>query len=74
MDDPETCHRNFDPPRRVWVPRIGTLRGIICMGTWRTLHPRRILHALDAISAHGGFLPGEPRTWALWSEAENSTE
>ena len=25
------------------------------MRTWRTLHPRRILHAPDAISVHGSF-------------------
>ena len=24
-------------------------------GTWRTLHPRRILHAPGAISVHGGL-------------------
>ena len=32
------------------------------MGTWRTLHPRRILHAPGAFSVHGGVLPGEPST------------
>ena len=37
-DDLETCHHNFDPPRRVCLPRFGTPRGIIWMGTWRTLH------------------------------------
>ena len=26
-DDPETCHRNFDLPRRGWFPRFGILRG-----------------------------------------------
>ena len=35
------------------------------MGTWRTLHPRRILHAPGAISVHGNILPGEPGTHAL---------
>ena len=34
------------------------------MGTWRTLHLRRILHAPCAISMHGNFQPGEPRTRA----------
>ena len=33
-DDPETCHRNFDPPRRGWLSRFGTPRGIIWIGTW----------------------------------------
>ena len=41
------------------------------MSIWRTLHPRRILHAPGAISVHGG--PGEPRTQALRSGAEDST-
>ena len=35
------------------------------MGTWRTLHPRRILYAPGVISVHGGVSPGEPRTRAL---------
>ena len=30
-DDLETCHRNFDPPRRKWHPRFGTPRGTIWM-------------------------------------------
>ena len=21
-DDPETCHRSYDPPRRIWLPRF----------------------------------------------------
>ena len=54
-DHPETCHRNFDPTRRRWLPRFDTPRDIIWMGTWRTLHPRRILHAPGAISVHGSF-------------------
>ena len=54
-DEPETCYRNFDPPWREWLPRFDTPRGIIWMGTWRTLHPRRILHAPGAISVHGSF-------------------
>ena len=28
-DDAETCHHNFDPPRRGWLLRFGTLRGIV---------------------------------------------
>ena len=71
-DDPETCHRNFDSPRRGWLLRFGTPRGII----WkeRTLHPRRILHAPGAISVHGGFSPDESRTRVLRSGAEYSTD
>ena len=42
------------------------------MGTWRTLHPRRILHALGVISVHGGVSPDVPRTRALRSSAECS--
>ena len=42
------------------------------MGTWGTLHPRRILHAPDAISVHGGISPGEPGTRAFQSRAEGS--
>ena len=37
------------------LPHFGTPRSIIWMGTWRTLHTRRILHAPDANSVHGGF-------------------
>ena len=48
-------------------PPPGTARSIIWMGTWRTLHPRRILHAPGAISVHVSISPGESRTWALWS-------
>ena len=35
-DGPETCHRNFYPPRRGWLPSFGTPRSIIWKGTWRT--------------------------------------
>ena len=35
------------------------------METWTTLHPRRILHAVAAISVHGSVLPYESRTRAL---------
>ena len=34
------------------------------MGTWRTLHPRRILHAQSAVSVHSGVSPGDSRTRA----------
>ena len=44
------------------------------MGIWRTLQPRRILHAPGAISVHGGVSPGKPRTRALQSGAEDSTD
>ena len=40
-------------------------RGIIWMGTWRTLHPLWISHTLGAISVHGSVSPGEPQTQAL---------
>ena len=56
-------------------PPFGTPRGIIWMEIWRTLHARRILLAPDAIRRlHGGFSPGEPRTPALRSGAEVSTD
>ena len=55
-------------------PRFGTPRGVIWMGTWRTLHPRRILHAPGAISVHRGVSPGKPRTRVLRFGAEWSTE
>ena len=54
-DDPETCHRNYDPPRREWLSRYGAPRCIIRMGTWRTLHPRRILYAPGVISVQRHF-------------------
>ena len=54
-DDPETCHHNFNLSRRGWLPHFGNPRGIIWIGTWRTLHPRRILHVPVAISIHGSF-------------------
>ena len=44
------------------------------MGTWRILRLRQILHAAGAISVHDGFSPGEPRTRALRSGAEDSTD
>ena len=44
------------------------------MGTWRTLHLRRILHAASAISVHGSVTPGEPRTRTLQSVAECSAD
>ena len=44
------------------------------MGTWSTLHARRILHAPGAISVHGGFSPGEPRALALRSGVEYFTD
>ena len=28
-DDPETCHHNFDPPRREWLPRFDSPKGTI---------------------------------------------
>ena len=59
----------FDQPLRGWLPRFDIPRGIIWMGTWRTLHPRRILHAPGAISVHDGFSPGELinlRTLPTW--------
>ena len=59
-DGPETCHHNFDLPRMGLLPRFGTPRGIIWMGTWRSLHPRQTLLAPGAISVYGGFSPGEP--------------
>ena len=43
------------------------------METWRTVHPRWILHAPGAISVHGSISPGEPRTQALRFGAEYSS-
>ena len=54
-DDQDTGHRNFDPPRRGWLPRFGTPRGLIWMVSWRKLYSRRILHAPGTISLHGSF-------------------
>ena len=54
-DDPETCHHNFDPPRRGWRPGFGTPKGIILDGNLKDIAPLRILHAPDAVSVHGGF-------------------
>ena len=59
-DGPETCHHNFNLPRRGWLPRFCASRGTIWMATWRTLPPRRNLHAPGAINVHGGVSPGEP--------------
>ena len=44
------------------------------MGTWRTLHPRRTLHAPGDISAHGGISKGKLRTQALRSGVECSAD
>ena len=73
-NDPETCHRNFDPPQRGWLLRFGTPRGIIWMGTWITIHPWRILHASGAISVHSYFSAGKPQTRAFRCEDEDSTD
>ena len=69
---PETCHHNFDLPRRGWFPRFGTPRGIIWKGIWRTLQIRRVLHASSAISIHGGVLPGKLRNRTFQSGDECS--
>ena len=66
-DGPETSNRNFDPPGREWLPRFGIVRGIIWMGSWRTLHSPQILHAPSAISVYVSVLPGRPRARALLS-------
>ena len=70
----ETCHHNFDPSRREWLSHFDTPRGIIWMGTWRTLYPRWILHASDAISIHGGVLAGKPRAQVRRSGTEHSAD
>ena len=44
------------------------------MGTWKTLHPRLILHTPGAISLHGSFSTGKPQTQAIRSGAEDSTD
>ena len=51
-DSSKTHHPNFDPPWRGWLPSFSILRGTICMGTWTTLHPWRILYAPGALSGH----------------------
>ena len=59
-DDPERCRHNFHLPWRGWLPCLVIPRGIIWMGTWRTWHPRQILHAPSAINL------GPPiRNWVL---------
>ena len=42
--------------------RNSSPQNIVWMGIWRTLHPRQILHALDAITVHDGVSICEPRT------------
>ena len=49
-------------------------RDIIWMGTWRTLHPQRILHVPGAIIVHVDFSLDESRTRALRSGVENATD
>ena len=44
------------------------------MGTWRTLHLRRILLTPSAISVHGSVSPDDPRTRALLPEAKCSAD
>ena len=73
-DDPKTFNQNFDPPWRNLLPRLGTPRGITCMGTWRTLHLLWILQTLGAIPEHGDVSPVESRTWALRSETRCSAD
>ena len=41
----KTCHRNFEPLQRRWLPRFGNPRDIIWMGTWGTFHAQQILLA-----------------------------
>ena len=73
-DDSETCHHNFDPPRRGWLPCFGIPIGIIWIGTWKTLHTRPILHAPGAISVHDSVSLSELRTRDLRSGAECSSD
>ena len=73
-DDPETCHYNFGLPQRGWLTRFGIPKGIKWMGTWKTFHHRRILHAPGAISVHGGVSASEPRTRAFRSKDEWSSD
>ena len=56
------------------LPCFGNPRGIIWMGTWKTLHLRRILCVPGAISVHGGFSPGKPRTRAIRSRDQDTTD
>ena len=72
-DDSETCNHNFNPPRRGWLSRFGTPRGIISMETCKTLHSWRILYAPGSISVHGGVSQGEPRTQTLRKGAKLSS-
>ena len=62
------CHHNSDSSRRGWLPR-----GIIFIGSCRTLLPRWILSAQRAISVHDIILPEKPRTQAFCSGAAFST-
>ena len=45
-----------------------------CKSPFSPLSKRRILHAPGAISVHGSVSPGKPRTRALRSEAEGSSD
>ena len=43
---PETCHHNFDPPRREWLPRFGTPRSINTYFKFIILHILLDLHVI----------------------------
>ena len=69
----ETHHHNFDPLRRgmappLWYPKRYNLDGNL----EDTAHT--ILYAPSAISVHGGVSPDRPRTQALQSGAEISSD
>lgn len=52
---PQTCHHNFCPSEKGWLPPpFGDPRSIVWAGAWWTLHLRLILHTPDAISVYRG--------------------
>ena len=73
-DDPETCHCNFDPPQRGWLPRFGTPRRHNLDGNLEDIGPTMDFTCTRRQKLNAGFLPGEPRTRALRSGAEYSTD
>ena len=67
--DPETSGLAILNLRQVARPSLcqGTPRGIIWMGTWRTLNPRRLLHAPGAIRERTWqFYMAPVRSWGLY--------
>ena len=70
----ETYHHDFDLPRRGWLSNFDTPTCLMWMETWRTLHPRRVIHAPGVISVQGDVLSGKPGIRVLRSGAKCSSD